>query len=270
MTDFNWAKEPTDHLNIQGKKLEYACYGPAPGEASTIIMLHEGLGCVELWRDFPQKLSDATGCGVFVFSRAGYGQSDPTGLPRPVTYMTDEAVNILPQVLDVIGFKTGLLLGHSDGATIVAIYGGSIVDHRVRSLILIAPHFFTEPSGLATIKDVKSSYETGDLKQRLSKYHKDVDNAFYGWNDIWLHSEFKDWDVSDVIDYWRIPVLVFQGNQDPYGTNAQITEIETRIYSPLELVMLDDCFHLPQFEKPSETLGAITEFMNRLKIIEAA
>ena len=166
-------------------------------------MLHEGLGCTALWRDFPRQLTEATGFGVFAFSRAGYGQSDAAELPRPLDYMTREAIDVLPQVLDAIGFERGILLGHSDGASIAAIYAGSVEDFRVRGIVLMAPHFFTEPMGLAEIAKAKIAYEQSDLRAKMAKYHKDPDNAFHGWNDAWLHPQFKQWNIAEVIDYLK-------------------------------------------------------------------
>ena len=138
-------------LEIDGVRLECRWIGPPPDSAPTIVMLHEGLGCLALWRDFPDRLADATGCGVFVYSRQGYGASDPVPLPRPLTYMEDEARQVLPKLLDAIGFRRGVLLGHSDGASIAAIYAGGIEDHRVRGLVLYAPHFFVEDISVESI-----------------------------------------------------------------------------------------------------------------------
>ncbi|CUH64035.1 acetoin dehydrogenase E2 subunit dihydrolipoyllysine-residue acetyltransferase [Thalassovita gelatinovora] len=264
----DWTDGKTGFLTAGGKSLEYACFGPAPDQAPTIVMLHEGLGCLALWRDFPQRVAAATGCGVFVYSRAGYGQSDLADLPRPLDYMTREAVDVLPQVLDGFGFQNGILMGHSDGATIAAIYAGSVEDFRVRGLILMAPHFFTEDMGLAEISKAKTVFETGELKQKMAKYHRDPENTFRGWNDSWLAPGFKSWNVGEVIDYLRIPVLAIQGRQDQYGTLAQIDEIDSRIYSPLETAILDDCGHSPHFDQPKQTLAAITDFTARLIRIE--
>jgi pimeloyl-ACP methyl ester carboxylesterase len=265
---FDWSDGASGFLTIDGKRLETQCHGPAPDAAPTIVMLHEGLGCVALWRDFPAQLAAATGLGVFAYSRAGYGQSDPAPLPRPLDYMTREARETLPGVLDAIGFLRGILLGHSDGASIAAIYAGAIEDFRVRGLVLIAPHFFTEESGLAAIAAARAAYDAGDLKRRLAKYHRDVDNAFRGWNDAWLDPGFKSWNIADVIDYWRIPVLGIQGADDPYGTLAQIREIENRIYSPLDVEILEGGKHSPHTEQPEETLAAIADFCARLIRIE--
>ena len=265
---FRWGENEGQSLSVDGVSLECASWGPPPDKASTLILLHEGLGCVAMWKDFPQNLTEKTGFGVFAYSRAGYGGSDPVSLPRPVDYMPFEAQNTLPHVLDQIGFQRGILLGHSDGATIASIYVASVSDQRVRGLILVAPHFFTEASGLGAIAASKSAYDTGDLKERLAKYHKHVDIAFRGWNDVWLNPEFKDMNVADCIDHWRIPVLAIQGREDQYGSLAQITEIEERIYSPLEIYILDHCGHSPQFEQPEKTLQVIMEFTATLERLE--
>jgi pimeloyl-ACP methyl ester carboxylesterase len=266
----DWSAQPQTPLMIDGVALEYACYGPAPDRAPTIVLLHEGLGCVTLWRDFPRQVAQATGMGVFVWSRQGYGQSDPATLPRPLDFMTCEAVDVLPLVLDQIGFRRGLLFGHSDGATIAAIHAGAVSDQRVRGLILMAPHFFTEPGGLAEIEKARVDFESGGMKDRMGKYHRDPAATFHGWNDVWLDSGFKGWNVADVIDHWRIPVLAIQGRDDQYGTLAQIEEIRNRIYSPLEVEVLDHCRHAPHFEQPEKTLTAVAGFTKRLQRIEAS
>ena len=267
---WEWRAGASSALTIGGKRLETLCQGPAPDRTPTIVMLHEGLGCVALWRDFPQKLVAATGFGVFAYSRAGYGQSDPVKLPRPLDYMTREALETLPELLEVIGFRKGVLLGHSDGASIAAIYAGSVEDFRVRGLVLIAPHFFTEPSGLAAIAAAREAYEQGDLRARLAKYHQYVDSAFRGWNEAWLDPGFKAWNIADSIDYWRVPTLAIQGVGDQYGTLAQIREIETRAYSPVDVEILEGCKHSPHLEQPERTVAAIAEFCARLERIEAS
>ncbi len=270
MATLDWSETPETPLVVNGVTLEYKCLGPAPDQAPTIVMLHEGLGCAALWRDFPEQVAARTGMGVLVYSRQGYGQSDPAELPRPVDFMTREAVDVLPHVLDQAGIERCILFGHSDGATIAAIYAGSIEDFRVRGLILMAPHFFTEEMGLKEIARAREAFEITDLKQRMAKYHKDPENAFRGWNDTWLNPAFKAWNVGEVIDYLRIPVLAIQGRDDQYGTLAQIEEVETRAYSPVDAVILDDCKHAPHQEQPEQTLDAVAEFAERLERIEAA
>jgi pimeloyl-ACP methyl ester carboxylesterase len=265
-----WTDGESLTLDIDGVALEGRCFGPAPDSAPTVVLLHEGLGCAALWRDFPARLAAASGYGVFAWSRRGYGQSDPAVLPRPLDYMTREALDVLPKVLDAIGFRAGVLVGHSDGASIAAIHGGSVQDHRVRGLVLMAPHFFTEPMGLASIAKAREAYATGDLRARLGKYHKDVDNAFRGWNDAWLDPAFKSWNIEEVIAYIRVPVLAIQGVDDQYGTRAQIAALETQSYNPVDVAMLDACGHAPHVEQPDRTLALLVDYLERLDRIEAA
>lgn len=258
-------------ITVGDAVLEGRCFGPSPVEAPTLVLLHEGLGSVALWRDFPHKLAEATGHGVFAYSRRGYGAS--TGAlpaPWPLDYMTREAVDVLPHVLDAIGFRSGVLVGHSDGASIATLYLGHLADHRVRGLVLMAPHFFTEPEGLAAIADAKIAYETGNLRDRLGKYHADVDGAFGGWNGSWLHPEFEAWNIEEAIDYIRVPVLAIQGLQDQYGTLKQLKALEERLYSPFEAVTPDNCRHSPFIDQPQVTLDAIADFLRRLDRIEQA
>ena len=205
------ALNPSGFLTIGASDLEYRMIGPSPEQAPTIVMLHEGLGSAGLWGDFPEKLQAATGAGVFAYSRAGYGASTPARLPRPLDYMHTEALDVLPKLLDAIGFRRGLLLGHSDGASIAAIYAGSRQDHRVEGIALIAPHFIVEDISVASIAEIKTTYETTNLKEKLSRWHKDADNAFYGWNDAWLDPKFRDWDISEYLAYIRVPVAIVQG-----------------------------------------------------------
>ncbi|MFK7854752.1 MAG: alpha/beta fold hydrolase [Granulosicoccus sp.] len=264
----DWSVDSNSVLSVDGVRLETRCYGPPPDKAATIVLLHEGLGCIDRWKDIPQKLVDVTGHGVFVYSRQGYGRSEPAELPRPVDYMTIEAVDVLPKVLDTIGFESGVLMGHSDGASIASIYLGTVIDKRVRGLILIAPHFFTEPQQLSAIRQTKDTYEQTNLREKLARYHDDVDKAFFGWNDAWLNPDFQDWNISDSIEYWRVPVLVLQGMQDKYGSIAQINEIENRIYAPLDVVLLENCQHSPHLEQTDITLNAIADYLQRLTRIE--
>ena len=255
-----WTQDADARLIADGKHLEYRCWGPTPDTAPTLVLLHEGLGCVDLWRDVPERLTRATGFGVVAFSRAGYGASDPVTLPRPLDYMTHEATVVLPQVLQALGIRRAVLMGHSDGATIAAIHAGTGADRTVGGLILIAPHFFTEPQGLAAIAETGGMFETSGLREKLAKYHVNVDTAFLGWHDAWLHPDFEDWNVADVIDRWRIPALAVQGTADPYGSLAQIEEIATRIREPFQTRILPDCGHAPHLEFPTETDAIIADF----------
>jgi len=257
-------------LEAGGRFLEWATWGERTAGTPVLVLLHEGLGCVSLWRDFPARLAAATGWPVFAYSRAGYGQSDPAELPRPLDYMTREALGPLADVLNAIDAEDYVLVGHSDGATIAAIYAGSVADYRVRGLVLMAPHLFTEPVGLAEIAAARHAYETTDLKQRMAKYHRDPDVAFRGWNDAWLDPGFADWNVADVVDYLRIPTLVIQGRGDQYGTLRQVEEIEARSYAPVDIAILEHCRHSPHLDQPERTLAAVADFTARLARIEAA
>lgn len=256
--------QPSGTLAINGSELEYRMIGPVPGTAPTIVMLHEGLGSVGLWGDFPEKLQAATGAGVFLYSRAGYGNSSPAKLPRPLNFMEIEALDVLPKVLDAIGFRRGLLLGHSDGASIAAIYVGGVQDHRVRGVMLIAPHFVVEDFGLASIATTKQNYDTGDLKPKLARWHKDVDNAFRGWNDVWLDPQFRDWDISDALAYVRVPIEIIQGADDQYGTLRHIEIAQAECYCPVETMIVPGAGHSPHREAPDVTLKAAADFANRL------
>ena len=260
MTAFRWIEGVGGEVVADRKRLEALAYGPPPEKAPTIVMLHEGLGCVALWRDFPPRLAAATGWGVFAYSRAGYGRSDPVDLPRPLDYMTREARLSLPTVLETIRFERGMLLGHSDGASIAAIYAGETFAERVRGLVLIAPHVFTEAPGLASIAEARRAYAAGDLRARLAKYHVHVDSAFRGWNDAWLDPSFKAWNIEDAIGRWRVPALVIQGVEDSYGTLAQIRAIEARSPAPVASLILERCRHSPQTEQPQATLAGIVKF----------
>ena len=270
MTGFPWIEGAPGAIVADGKRLEALAYGPPPDRAPTIVMLHEGLGCVALWRDFPQKLAAATGHGVFAYSRAGYGGSEPVDLPRPLDYMSREARFSLPAALDAIGLRRGILLGHSDGASIAAIRAGDQADARIEGLVLMAPHLFTEPMGLASIAEAGHAYETGDLRAKLAKYHAHVDCAFRGWNDAWLDPGFEAWNIEDAVGRWRVPALVIQGADDPYGTSRQVRAIEARSPAPVTSLILEACRHAPQADQPEATLDAIVRFCARVAAAPAA
>jgi pimeloyl-ACP methyl ester carboxylesterase len=225
----------------------------------------QGSNAARLWGDFPEKLAEATRAGVFVYSRAGYGRSSPVKLPRPLDYMTREATEVLPKLLDAIGFRRGILLGHSDGASIAAIYAGSVQDHRVRGLALFAPHFFVEEFSLQEIRQAKERYAAADLREKLARHHADVDNAFRGWNDAWLDPEFPEiFDIVEPLAYIRVPVLIMQGEDDPYGTVRQVEVAREECYCPVDAVLLPECGHAPHRDRPEETLEAVSSFVTRI------
>ena len=251
-------------LQLAQRRLEYRMIGPRPSEAPTIVMLHEGLGCVGLWGAFPEQLAAATGAGVFVYSRTSYGKSSPGKLPRPVNFMDVEALDVLPQMLATIGFQRGILFGHSDGASIAAIYAGSVQDHRVRGLVLMAPHFFTEDMGLAQIRRTKEDYESGNLREKLERWHDDADSAFYSWNGPWLDPEFRAWDITEALGYIRVPILIVQGADDQYGTIEHVEAARQECYCPVETAILPGVRHSPHRDAPALTLDTVAAFINRL------
>ncbi len=255
------------HIEIGGARLEYRMIGPRPDAAPTLLLLHEGLGAVSMWRDFPDRLAAATGCGVFVYSRAGYGGSDPVPLPRPLTYMHDEARDALPDLIDAVGVRSGLLVGHSDGASIATIYAGSDAADRdrIRGLVLMAPHFFVEDISIESIAAAKTAYETTDLRTRLKRYHGDnVDCAFWGWNGAWLDPGFRAWDIREYLRRVNVPALVVQGRDDEYGTLDQVRAAEAECPAPVTVEVLDDCSHAPFRDRPEATLAATAAFVRRL------
>lgn len=251
-------------LDLPPLRLEYRMIGPRPNAAPTIVMLHEGLGSVGLWGAFPEQLASATGAGVFVYSRAGYGRSSPGTLPRSVDFMHEEAVEVLPRVLEAIGFRRGVLFGHSDGASIAAIYAGSVQDHRVRGLVLMAPHFFTEEMGLAQIRQTREDFEAGMLREKLKRWHSDVDCAFRSWSGPWLDPHFRKWDITEVLGYIRVPILVVQGADDQYGTLKQVEVVEQECFCPVETAILPGVRHSPHRDAPEVTLSTVAGFINRL------
>jgi pimeloyl-ACP methyl ester carboxylesterase len=260
-----WAVALPDQgfLDLGDQSLEYRMIGPRPDAAPTLVVLHEGLGCVGMWGDFPDKLAAATQCGVFVYSREGYGQSSAAKLPRQLDFMHVEARKTLPRILEAIGFQGGLLVGHSDGGSVAAIYGGSVQDHRLAGLVLMAPHFIVEDVTIAAIREFRRTYDTTDLRDRLARYHRDVDATAHGWSDVWLNGDFTSWDLTEDLAYIRVPVLIIQGEDDHYGTVRQIEIAQEECYCPVEVLMLPDTKHAPHREAPDATMAAIVDFVKR-------
>jgi pimeloyl-ACP methyl ester carboxylesterase len=251
-------------LDIGAMRLEYRMVGPRPDAAPTLVLLHEGLGSAAMWGDFPEKLSTATGLGVFVYSRLGYGRSSPATLPRPLDFMHVEARQTLPRLLDAIGFQQGMLVGHSDGASIAAIFAGSVQDHRVRGLMLMAPHFIVEDVTIASIADIRKTYDTTDLRARFSRWHADADATVRGWTDVWLSNDLTKWELREDLAYIRVPILIIQGEQDHYGTVRQIEIAKEECYCPVEALLIPGVQHVPHREAPEVTLAAVSDFVNRL------
>lgn len=255
----------TEHLVIDQHKLEIAWHGPDPDDAPTLVFLHEGLGCVSLWRDFPAKLSAATGCGAFVYSRLGYGRSDPCELPRPIRFMHTEGLEVLPRVLAAAGIRECILIGHSDGGSIAIVYAGGTPAAPLRGLITAAAHVFCEQLSVDSIQLAKEQYETNDLRRKLFKYHgTNTECAFRGWNDVWLHPDFMNWNIKEYLPGIQVPMLAIQGEDDQYGTGAQLTAIGTLAGGSPETLMLPNCRHTPHVEQEEATLKAMQAFIQIL------
>jgi len=252
-------------VRIDGHRIETAWHGPAPDAAPTLVLLHEGLGCLTMWRGFPRALAARTGYGVFVYSRPGYGKSDPIPRPRALRYMDQEAFEVLPAVLDQAGIRKTVLVGHSDGASIATIYAGGRQDFRVRGLVLMAPHFFVEDVSIRSIVAARQAYEEGDLRGRLSRHHGDnVDTAFYTWNAAWLDPGSRGWRLGDRLAHIRVPILIVQGADDEYGTTAQIDLAQQETYCPVDALVLEECRHSPHLDQAEPTLSAVADFAYRV------
>jgi pimeloyl-ACP methyl ester carboxylesterase len=235
---------------------------PGDPRLPALVLLHEGLGSVGLWRGFPHQLARATGRRTVAFSRYGHGRSDAAPAPRTPASMHDEALEVLPEALAQLGISAPVLVGHSDGASIALIHAAH---HSVRGVAAIAPHVFVEELGLAEIRRARDAYQAGDLKQRMARHHRDPDAAFYGWNDVWLDREFAAWDITDEISRIDCPLLLIQGEHDQYGTLAQLDAIERAASAPIRRVHLA-CRHSPPVEKPQETIEAISQWLARAQI----
>jgi pimeloyl-ACP methyl ester carboxylesterase len=246
---------------------------PEGGAAPAIVFLHEGLGSVSAWRDFPARLVAATGLRALVYSRRGYGKSDPATLPRPPTYMQDEALLSLPRVLDGAGVGSCVLFGHSDGGSIALVFAGSGLPQaeRVKALVLEAPHVFVEDVSVASIAAAREAYATTDLKARLARHHgANVDVAFRGWNDAWLDPRFRAWNIEGSLPGVRVPSLVVQGEDDAYGTLAQVEAIERGSGGPVERLVLARCGHAPHRDRPDEVVEAVVGFLGRAELYRRA
>jgi pimeloyl-ACP methyl ester carboxylesterase len=248
-------------LDLSPLRLEYRMVGPRPDQAPTLILLHEGLGSAAIWSDFPERLSAATGFGAFVYSRVGYGRSSPANLPRTLDFMHVEGREILPRLLDAIGFRRGMLVGHSDGASVAAIHSGSVQDHRVRGLVLMAPHFIVEDVTIQAIRDVRQAFDTSaDVRERFARWHADPQTTVHGWTDVWLKNDFHVWDLREDLAYIRVPILIIQGEQDNFGTVRQLKIAREECSCPVDVLLLPGVRHVPYREAPEATLSAATAF----------
>jgi len=250
---------------VDGHRLECLWLGPRPEAAAgpTLVFLHEGLGSVSLWRDFPARLVAATGLGALVYSRRGYGASDPAPLPWSVRYMHDEGLEGLPAFLRAAGVGEHILVGHSDGASIALIYAGGTPAPGLQALVLEAPHVFTEEMNLTAIAATRAAYAETDLRARLARHHGDnVDIAFNGWAGAWLDPAFVHWNLEEYLPAVRVPALIVQGEDDEYGTVAQCDAIRGQSGAPVDVQMLPACGHSPHRDQADATLRAMADFVN--------
>jgi len=252
-------------LELEDHRLEYVWHGPGPEEAPTLVFLHEGLGSVSLWRDFPERLAGAVGWGALVYSRRGYGRSSPAPLPRPVGFMHDAAREELPRVLSLTGVRQTVLVGHSDGASIALIYAAEHAGQaapRLRGLALLAPHVFVEEETLAGARAAVEAFEHGDLAARLARHHSDVENTFRGWSGVWLDPAFRSWSIEALLPRVEVPVLVVQGENDGYGTLRQVEAISAGCRGPVTSFVLPRVGHVPFRDAPEETREACTKLVS--------
>jgi pimeloyl-ACP methyl ester carboxylesterase len=252
-------------IEIAGQRLEYVWLGPGTREALTLVFLHEGLGCVDAWRDFPARVVEATGFGALVYSRQGYGKSQQTKLQRSTRFMHDEALITLPLLLDRMKIRDAVLVGHSDGGSIALIHAGARFENSsVRALILEAPHVFVEDITEASIKRLVEDYQGGQLRSGLARYHgQQVDETFWGWSNIWLDPAFRSWNIEEFLPHIKLPMLLLQGRDDEYGTLEQVRAIEKGVNGLARTVLLDDCGHDPHFDQPERTLEEFRNFLRQ-------
>jgi pimeloyl-ACP methyl ester carboxylesterase len=251
-----------------GHCLEYVLLEPQDAPVvrrPVLVFLHEGLGSVALWKDFPVEVAAATGCPALVYSRYGYGKSDPLRGSRDVDYMHREALEVLPQVLDHFKIGSAVLVGHSDGASIALIYAGA-GKRSLSGVVAMAPHVFVEDITVKSIAEAKTAFERTDLAQKLGRYHDDVVSAFIGWNDIWLHPDFRSWNIEEYLPGIVVPVLLIQGEDDQYGTMAQVSAVARQVSGPVETIMLPGCGHSPhQSPQKAATIATIASFVAKLR-----
>ena len=247
-----------------GHQLEYVrlpAPHPQPG-APAIVFLHEGLGSVSTWRDFPRKVAEATGCEAILYSRYGHGRSEPLTEPRGVRSMHDEALTVLPELLDRLAVERPILFGHSDGASIALIHAGG-VDRPLAGLVALAPHVVVEAVTLASIELARRAYETTDLRERLARHHAQVDSTFWGWNRLWLDPAFRHWNIEAYLPHIACPVLAIQGEDDEYGTMEQIDRI-ARAAPRARTLKLARCRHSPHRDQPAAVIEATAAFVQRV------
>ena len=246
-------------IEAAGHRLEVQWIGES---GPTLIFLHEGLGSIRQWRDFPALVARASGCRALVYDRYGYGNSDVLREPRVgVEFMHDGALNELPELLENLKIENPVLIGHSDGASIALIHAGT---YPVRGVAVMAPHVFVEDPGLKSIETLNATFESTDLPQRLGKYHRNARKTFHLWADAWLDPAFRQWNIEEYLARIKCPVLAIQGEADEYGSMAQLDAIQKQVAGPCELLKLPDCGHAPFKDQPEKVLQAVVGFIKRI------
>ncbi|MBX3669835.1 MAG: alpha/beta hydrolase [Rhodocyclaceae bacterium] len=251
-------------IELAGRSIEYLRLPSAharPGRPA-MLFLHEGLGSISMWRDFPQRVADATGCEAVLYSRCGHGRSAPCGNTRTPRYLHAEALEVLPELLARLELDRPFLFGHSDGASIALIYAGQ-PGVALSGLIVAAPHVMVEQECLDGIRKAIQIYAESDMPQRLAKHHRDADAVFRAWIDIWLAPEFRDWNIEQCLPAISCPVLAVQGENDEYATMEQIDRI-ARLAPDVALLKLADCRHSPHKDQPEALIAAVEGFVNGL------
>jgi len=249
-------------MTVDGCRLEVRTI---PGDPARpwLVLLHEGLGSVSLWRDFPDKLAQRTGAPVLVYSRRGYGRSDPLDDPRDIDFMHREAHEVLPELLDRASIERAVLVGHSDGASIALIHAASNPG-RIAGAVLMAPHVMVEPMSTAAIAAIKTTYETTDLRARLARHHAHVDDAFLGWANVWLDPHFAEWSLEEECAHLEVPVVLIQGENDEYGTLAQIDTIAAASRGPVTRVVLRNCGHSPHRDAEAVVVEHVAKLLETM------
>jgi len=242
-----------------GRCIEYQRMPAKKKDRPTLVFLHEGLGCVAQWRDFPRRVAEATGCAALIYSRYGHGQSDVCDAPRGVRFMHDEALLALPELLTQLEIHNPLLIGHSDGASIALIYAGAGVG-SVTGLIAMAPHVFVEDISITGIEKARVAWRTTDLPHKLARYHRDAAKTFAAWNDAWLNPDFRHWNIEEYLPRIASPILAIQGEEDEYGSMAQVDAIAAQAPN-VQLLKLIECGHAPHKDQPEATLNAVARFI---------
>jgi pimeloyl-ACP methyl ester carboxylesterase len=250
------------HIEAGGRRLEYVDFPAHRPGSPVILMLHEGLGCVAMWRHFPERVAAVTGCRTIAWSRAGYGHSQPYVEPRTPRYMHREALEALPALLAELGIERPLLFGHSDGGSIALIFAGAFPAVPL-GVIVMAPHEFVEEETLAGIRAAREAWIETDLAQKLARHHHDAGRVFRDWNDTWLSADFRDWNIEEYLAQIRCPVLAIQGADDEYATMRQVEVIAERV-AGAALLKLPACGHSPHRDQPAAVLGAVDAFVRRV------